>query len=115
MQAGENFDMTKNTNILKINSPKNRVSGPFVLVYKNIKSRWALVAFSWDKKPQLGLRWFWDNAGMPISRGHSTWLVVPQELTTTILNGLPLNAAFRAKIDDFLSGKISGLELKGMS
>jgi hypothetical protein len=112
MKAGEVFDLCIDNEILKINSPRNTVGGPYLVVYKNIESRWVLSALKWDNKPRLGMRWFWGNAGMPASRGHSTWLVVPTELTTSILNGLPLDAKFRGRIDDFLNGKIDGKTLK---
>jgi hypothetical protein len=112
MWAGESFfDKANDSDILKINSPKNKVRGPYAVVYKNTTSKWALCALHWENKLQLGIRYFWGKAGMPVSRWHSTWLVVPTELTTTILNGLPLDAKFRSKIDDFLSGKIDGKDL----
>jgi hypothetical protein len=41
---GENFDLLKNEEILKIASPQGSVSGPYAVVYKSEKQRWANVA-----------------------------------------------------------------------
>ena len=108
MKAGTQFELSSNSEILKINSPKKNIGGPYAVVYKNTESRWVLSVLTWDNKPHLGIRWFWGSSGMPTSRGHSTWHVIPAELATSILNGLPLDSNFRSKIDEFLSGKIDG-------
>ncbi|MDR2019708.1 MAG: hypothetical protein LBQ14_02985 [Treponema sp.] len=114
MTAGESFDLSQDAEILKINSPRANVNGPYKVVYKNEERRWALGAFDWDEEPHLGIRWFWGTAGMPaLQGGNAGWFVVPTELTTAILNGLPINAKIRGKIDDFLGGKIDGKTLSG--
>ena len=109
--TGENFDLENDNKILKINSPSNSLSGPYAVVFKNLKERWAIVAFDWGEQPRLGIRWFWNNGGNPFSSGHGTWLVVPPSLSKNILSGLPIDHIFSRKVDDFLSGKITGEEL----
>ena len=106
--SGEKFELNKDEGILKINSPKESVGGPYVVVYKNLEDRWAIVALDWDGKPRLGIRWFWGGGGNPFSSAHPTWLIIPSSLSNSILNGLPLDFGFRKKIEDFLSGDING-------
>jgi hypothetical protein len=110
--SGKDFDLVSDSEILKINSPRSNLKGPFKVVYKNLEERWAIVAIKWDEQPQLGIRWFWANGGNPFSSGHPTWLVIPSSLSKGILASLPINHIVSTQIDDFLSGKISGEELK---
>ena len=109
--AGQSFDLTNDKKILSINSPQVFVGGPYAVVYKNIAERWVIVAMNWDKKPGLAIRWFWGNGGNPFSSAHPTWLVLPSELTVSILNGLPLNFNFRKNLDLYLSGQLPGTGL----
>lgn len=106
--SGENFPLEDDSKILSINSPKNSVGGPYVVVYKNLEERWAIVAMDWDGEPRLGIRWFWGNGGNPFSSSYPIWLVIPPSLSKSILAGLPLNHRFSGKLDDFLTGKIDG-------
>lgn len=110
--TGEQYPIEKDEEILKIDSPRNSVSGPFAVVFKNLTERWAIVALEWDGDPRLGIRWFWGNGGNPLSTGHGTWLVVPPSLSKGMLASLPIDHAFSGKVDDFLCGKITGEELK---
>lgn len=109
--AGQNFDLTDDNNILSLNSPRASVGGPYKVVYKELEERWAIVAMDWNGEPCLGMRWFWGNGGNPFSSGNPIWLVVPNSLSNSILNGLPLNFKFYTQIVDFLAGKISGNQL----
>lgn len=116
--TGESFQLEDDNKILQINSPKEKLSGPYTVVFKNIEERWAIVAFDWYKEPgikepHLGIRWFWGSGGTPFSSGHGTWLVIPQSLSRNILSGLPIDHIFSGKIDDFLCGKITGDKLRG--
>jgi len=111
--TGENFNLNDNNEILQINSPRDNLSGPYAVVFKDIGERWAIVAFDWDNEPRLGIRWFWGNGGNPFSSGHGTWLVIPPSLSKNILSGLPINHTFSSKVDEFLSGKITGDKLRG--
>ena len=110
--SGANFNLESNEEILKINSPQNLLEGPYVVVYKHLIERWAIVAFNWSGKPRLGMRWFWDSKGNPISNHHPIWFVIPPSLSKTILNGLPIEHKFSNKIEEFLAGNIKGKELK---
>lgn len=65
----------------------------------------------WDEMPALGIRWFWDTNGMPNGHGYSTWFVVPDVISLSILNGLPIGTALKVKVQDFLAGKIKAEEL----
>lgn len=110
--SGKDFPLDNDTKILEITSPRDNVGGPYVVVYKDLEERWAIVAMDWDGEPRLGIRWFWGNGGNPLSSGHPIWLVVPTSLSRNMLSGLPLNHKFSGKLDDFLTGKIHGTELK---
>jgi len=110
--SGENFNLEVDEEILKINSPKTSVRGPYVVVYKNIKEKWAIVALDWDKEPRLGIRWFWGGGGNPFSSANPTWLIIPSALTNSILNGLPLNYDFRKSLEKYLTGEIEGKIIK---
>jgi len=110
--AGINFNLNNDNAILKINSPKISVGGPYQVVYKNLNERWAIVALDWEGKPSLGIRWFWGNGGNPFSSAHPIWLIIPASLTKNILGGLPIDYKISGKIDDYLRGKINGNELK---
>ena|SRR5690625_3302009 len=111
--TGEDFPIEDDDLILQINSPRNSLSGPYTVVFKNLEERWAIVAFDWKGDPRLGIRWFWGSGGNPFSSGHGTWLVIPPSLSRNILSGLPLDHEFSRQIDDFLSGVISGDSLRG--
>lgn len=106
--SGEDFDLNVDKEILGLASPRESVGGPYVVVYKNLEQRWAIVALDWDNEPRLGIRWFWGNAGNPFSSGHPTWFVVPSPLSRAVLSGLPLQHSFQRRVDDFLAGSISG-------
>ncbi len=126
--AGEDFTLESDEEILKINSPQKNeknekkpyVEGPYVVVFKDIPNRWAIVALKWDGKPRLGIRWFWSKYGEPKSHYnennkdifHATWLMIPESLTKNILSGLPIDHKFSGKLEDFLCGKIEGDEIK---
>ncbi len=99
--------------ILKIDSPKANLSGPHIVVFKNLEERWAIVALDWDGEPRLGIRSFWGNGGNPFSSGHGTWFVIPPFLSKNILCGLPIDHAFSGRLESFLCGKISGAQLNG--
>ena len=75
IDGGEDFDLFDDSKILQINSPRENISGPFDVVYKDTDERWAIVTIKWDGKPRLGIRWFWDSNGMPNGHGYSTWFV----------------------------------------
>ncbi|HNS29228.1 MAG TPA: hypothetical protein PKL52_01730 [Tenuifilaceae bacterium] len=109
---GENFNLKNDEEILKINSPQSSLEGPYVVVYKSIAQRWVIVTMNWDDAPTLGIRWFWGKNGNPISRSYATWLVIPSMLHNAVLNGLPLEFAFRDKVNRFLVGEIDGATLK---
>ena len=110
--TGENLDLNDDLAILSINSPKGEVKGPYVVVYRNIETRWVIVALKWGGDPSLGIRWFWDPNGHPTSRNYPTWFIIPSELRTALLNGLPLEYNFKRSIERFLSGEIEGENLK---
>ena len=109
--SGEKSNLSDDNEILKINSPRDNVGGPYIVVYKCIKARWAIVAMEWDDDPRLGIRWFWGKQGHPVSTHHPVWFVVPPQLSKSILAGLPLKHAFGSKVDKFLAGDISGNDL----
>ena len=100
--AGQNFPLSSNSDILTINSPRNMIKGPYYVVYKNEEERWVIVFLRWDNKPRLGIRWFYGNEGTPSVRGYATWLIIPNELTESILNGLPLTPQLRHRIHNDL-------------
>lgn len=109
---GESFEIEKDEEILKINSPRESLGGPYAVVSKCCSERWALVAINWEGVPTLGIKWFWGKNGNPISSSYPTWLVIPSKLQNAILNGLPLDFQFRNKLNRFLIGEISGDQLK---
>lgn len=108
---GENFDLKNEEEILKINSPHDSVDGPYIVIFKNLSERWAIVALDWDNNPTLGIRWFWGKNGNPSSRSYPTWFVIPSTLLNSVLDGLPLDFKFRNKINRFLNEEIKGYEL----
>jgi hypothetical protein len=109
---GENFNLESDDEVLKINSPKKSIDGPYVVVFKSVSERWAIIAMNWNDVPSLGIRWFWEKSGNPMSSSYPTWLVIPSMLLNAILNGLPLEFKFRDKLNRFLAGEISGTQLQ---
>lgn len=109
--AGETFDLTDDNNILSLRSPKASIGGPYRVVFKNIEERWVIVAIEWNNEPRLAMRWFWGNGGNPFSSGNPTWLVIPNSLSNSTLNGLPLDFKLHSKLVDFLAGKIAGNQI----
>lgn len=111
--GGKDYSL-EDAEILKLNSPKTSVGGPFAVVYKNIEDRWVIVALDWDEKPRLGIRWFWGNGGNPFSSATPVWFIIPFDLTNSILDGLPLDSNFRMKLDEYFEGKIKGDKIIGV-
>lgn len=107
-RGGETFPLECDSAILEIKSPKDRVGGPYVVVFKNLAERWAIVAMDWEGEPRLGIRWFWESNGHPSGRGYPTWFVIPSELSKNVLFGLPLAHKFSDRLEEYLTGKISG-------
>ena len=110
--CGINCNIENDEEILKINSPKTSCDGPYIVVYKCVRKRWAIVALCWDGVPVLAIRWFYGGKGSPVSTGHPTWFIIPDMLYQAILNGIPLEYRIRDDIDRFLAGEIDGEELK---
>lgn len=110
--AGTSLDMENDSEILSINSPQNRLKGPWFVVYKNVIKRWAIVVMHWEGNPCLGIRWFWRSQGTPSVRSYGTWLVVPDEISNTILTKLPISTSIREKTLDILKGKYTIEELQ---
>lgn len=111
--AGEKFDLRDNSKISKINSPKEHVTGqPFVL-YKDYINRFVIVALEYDGNPRLGIRHFWDTSGYPCRARTATWLLIPPEMNSFIVNFVTRNwNIFRwffcsRLINSFLSRKIN--------
>ncbi|MDA3884981.1 MAG: hypothetical protein PF638_05240 [Candidatus Delongbacteria bacterium] len=111
--SGYKFELENNDEILKINSPKKSLRGPYTVVCKDLIERWAIVTMDWEGNPRLGIRWFWGENGNPISRSFPTWFVIPPSLSKNILSGIPIDHQISGKIDEFLQGKITGIDLKG--
>ena len=109
-RGGETFPLDDDREILGINSPRDRVGGPYVVVFKNVEDRWAIVAMDWEGEPRLGIRWFWGNGGNPSVRGYPTWFVIPPTLSK-ILVGSPLAHEYSGRLEEYLDGKISGPDL----
>ena len=113
--GGEDFPLVNDSKILEIKAPQASVGGPYVVVYKDVVERWAIVAMDWDEEPRLGIRWFWSTGGCPLSNLKPIWLVVPPSLSRNMLSGLPLDHIFSGKLDEFLTGKITGVQLKALA
>ena len=47
LHCGKNFPFRDDGEILKINSPRGKVGGPYVVVVKSLAERWAVVAMEW--------------------------------------------------------------------
>lgn len=101
--GGYGVNLENDDEILKINSPKNKVGGPYFVIFKETQERWAIVALKWDNQPRLGIRWFFGNGGNPFSTGYPIWLIIPPQLSLGILSTLPIEFKFRKVIEDFLS------------
>ncbi len=87
--GGENFPLEDDSKILEINSPRRNVGGPYIVVFKSLEERWAIVAMDWDGEPRLGIRWFWGNGGNPFSSANPIWLVIPPSLSKSVLLEAP--------------------------
>lgn len=109
--SGKDFNLNDDDLILKINSPQSSVGGPYKVVYKDLVERWVIVAFDWDNRPSLGIRWFWDSKGNPLSTGYPIWFVIPSSLYKSTLDGLPLAYSARIELEKFLMGEIEGTRL----
>ncbi len=103
--AGTTFPLESNAEILKINSPQERVYGPWLVIHKDIDQRWAIVLLHWDESPCLGIRWFYGGQGTPSVRQYATWLIIPEELTDAVLDKLPLSPQKRQAIYQVLLGE----------
>ena len=109
--CGRDFPLRDDKEILQINSPQDKVEGPYVAVVKSLAERWAIVAMEWETRPCLGIRWFWERNGYPHAINWGTWLVISTSLLEIIRPGLPLEEA-RRPLQDFLAGRIPGDRLQ---
>ena len=109
MNAGQKFRLT-DENILSINSPKNMVEGPYVVLHTNHKERWSVVVLEFDGHRTLGIRWFWGGGGTPFAR-QSTWFILPEELHRSTIDTCCLKLVKNKAIGDYLSGDIDAIEL----
>ena len=119
--AGESYPMS-DANILEIDSPNDERGGsevgiigkPHVVVAKNEKHRWAIVALTrWagnrdDQEHRLGIRWFHSSNGHPISNRYAVWFILPQELHLCTLQGLEISEGKRKLAENFLDGNVDG-------
>lgn len=118
--AGILFKLEDNKEILSIDSPRKSLYGPWLVVYKDLSERWAIVVLHWKgnpskpEEPCLGIRWFYGNQGTPSVRSYATWLIIPKELADSIVDKLPLPAQHRQRVNDILLGKYTTDELKEM-
>ena len=111
-QCGRHFPLRDDGEILQINSPQDKVGGPYVVVVKSLAERWAIVAMEWENAPCLGIRWFWERNGYPHAFDWGTWLVNARSLSEILRPGLPLEAGCRRMLEDFLAGRIPGDRLR---
>lgn len=105
---GEAFDLTNETNLLAIKSPAVSVSGPYIVVHRDLADRWALVALDWNEKPALGIRWFWGRGGHPFSSAHPTWFILPEALQASVLNSLAIEEKNREVLTKYIAGELAG-------
>lgn len=98
-----NFKDSTNAEFFAIKSPRHSLQGPYAVLYKNEPERWTVVAILWQDKPRLGIRWFWENLGHPISRMYPTWFVIPELLEPGILNSLSLSRETKKLVMEFLA------------
>ena len=111
-KGGTNINMSNDNEILQICYLKRRMGGPWIVVAKDIVKRWAIVAADWDNSPCLAIRWFWSTLGTPVSNKYPIWFIIPDDLAAIVINGLQLNPISERLIEDFLTHKICGMELK---
>ena len=115
--CGESFDLilTEDSQILEIDSPKDEVTGgPYKVVYRNVPNRWVIVALDWgtEKKPSLGIRWFYHNHGYPNAFQWGLWFIIPSELSEVILPTLNIDPELHTRVSRFLLGEITGDDLR---
>ena len=84
-----------NKTILAVRNPRNRVGGPYAVVYKHIEQAWAIVALNWRaedvERPTLGIRYFGPNeSDFPKIGDKSAWLLLPDALHRGVLLTLHL-------------------------
>jgi len=111
LKGGETCDFDTDDDILSINSPRDRVGGPYLVIHKNAEQRYALVALDWDGEPKIGIRWFWESIGNPQSRSLPTWTVLPDDLYRVLQTHFPLNVRRAHYVGKFLAGEITGGQL----
>lgn len=103
--AGFNFSLSDPRSdrlILQIESKGRNSFHPKQIVFNNRQERWVIVTLLWQKRPHLGIRWFFDNAGFPNTRGNANWFILPELLWTPILNSLPLDENLKGQVFTFL-------------
>ena len=110
--GGETLNMSNDKEILEIKFPIEKLGGPWIVIAKSESERWAIVAAEWQGEPRLAMRWFWGKLGNPVSHLYPTWLIISVELSNIILNGLLLTPTQRYLIDQFMTKRMSGEDLK---
>jgi hypothetical protein len=110
--GGQSFPLN-NASIRQVNSPKNRIKGPYTSVYIDQTDRWVIVACDWDDEPCLAIRWFTGVKGNPLSSGYCIWFILPALLYAPILNTLlgSLSALYK-DVTAFLNGTMTGDDLQ---
>ena len=99
--AGEGFKLVEEE-ILQINSPQGKKKGQNKIEIEKVlhidnKLRYVVILCKWNDKKALGMRWFWGKRGFPISRKYGTWLIIPEDLQNSLLQGIGENKMKEAK------------------
>lgn len=89
--AGEKFDLKDDIKISQINSPKRHIEGQPLVLYRDYINRFAIVALNYDGNPRLGIRHFWESSGYPCRGRTATWLLIPPEMNSFIVNFVTRN------------------------
>lgn len=112
----KSFDVNKIIqNSLKVKSPKKRVTGPHKVLIVSPKEYWVIVALGYDNSPCFGLRWFNTKKGYPNTFGYKTWIILPQNISLSIIQTFPFNGNEKLKLKKYLAEEIAGADLSDIT
>ena len=111
--------------MLRARSPKRKVGGPYIIVYKVWDEEegygWSICALDYDGDPRLGIRWWGlpepngNLPGFPGPKHQPKWLILPEEISEGVLTSLPIHPKVLHAIRRFLAGAADGADLEKLS
>ena len=90
--AGENFELTTENLRKELSCGKFKTDKIIYVGPELDDERFAIIALTWDGKPRLAIRWFYNKLGFPYNNedgnGNASWFIVPPSMNEAIISDI---------------------------